>query len=188
MPGMIRFVRRHRWLTAAVTLGCAGLVAFVLVYFAPQDLLIDTSVNDPFPTASAAASDLPVDPPNGSSSQTASKNDSSVVARGRFRSGEHDTSGTALLVTLADGRVYVRLQNLDTSNGPDVRIWLSAAGYRAPDGVVHDAAHVDVGGLKANHGNQNYLVPAGTDRSAYHSVVVWCRRFEVVFGAAPLAS
>ncbi|HEY2298355.1 MAG TPA: DM13 domain-containing protein [Jatrophihabitans sp.] len=186
MLGIGRFVRRHRWLTATVTICCTALAVFVFVYFAPQDLFINTSVNEPFPTASAAFA-RPVDAPNASPSRMSPTGRSSVLARGAFRSGEHDTTGTVLLVALADGRVFVRIEGLDTSNGPDVRIWLSAAGYRAPDDAVHDAAHVDVGGLKANHGNQNYLVPAGTDLSAYHSVAIWCRRFEVVFGAAPLA-
>ena len=90
------------------------------------------------------------------------------------------------MLRLADGRRYVRLEHLSTSNGPDVRVWLSGAGSSASSGTVARSEYVDVGGLQANHGDQNYLIPAATDLSRYHSVVIWCRRFEVVFGIAQL--
>jgi len=188
VPGIIKVSKRHPWLVAVVAAGVAAFTAFVIVYFAPQDLFLDTSVNEPIPTASIGQIASPVGAPNTSSEPPARQDGPSVLARGAFRSGEHDTTGTALLIALSDGRVYVRIEGLDTSNGPDVRIWLSAAGYRASDDAVHAAANLDVGGLKANHGNQNYLVPAGSDLSPYRSVVIWCRRFEVVFGAAPLSA
>jgi len=180
-------VRTHIWLACAVGLAGAALAAFVLVYFAPQDLFIDTSISDPVPTATAAPSIRPTSSPL-TNAPPATSAAPIVLAHGAFRSGEHRTTGTALLLKLADGRTFVRLQDLDTSNGPDVRIWLSAADAQASDGIVHSSEYVDLGGLKANHGNQNYLVPAGTDLTSFRSVVVWCRRFEVVFGAAPLGA
>ena len=44
-----------------------------------------------------------------------------------------------------------------------------------------------LGKLKANKGNQNYAVPAGTDVRKYKSVAVWCKRFSSGFAVAPLA-
>ena len=174
-------VRRHPWWFAAATAGFAGVIGFVLVYFAPQDLLLQTSVNEPLPTLTSAPSTA------AASSVTAPRPSAPVVlGRGRFRSGEHHTTGAASLLRLADGRRYVRLERLATSNGPAVRVWLSAAPADASDDTVGAAAHVDLGGLKANHGNQNYRVPADVRAGRYRSVVIWCRRFEVVFGDAPL--
>lgn len=46
---------------------------------------------------------------------------------------------------------------------------------------------VSLGALKGNIGDQNYRIPAGIDLSRYRAVSVWCRRFGVNFGAAPLA-
>ncbi|WP_256794857.1 DM13 domain-containing protein [Terrabacter sp. Ter38] len=40
----------------------------------------------------------------------------------------------------------------------------------------------------ATDGNQNYAVPAGTDLSDLTSVVIWCDRFDVAFGSAPIRS
>jgi Electron transfer DM13 len=171
-------IRRHPWLTAEVLVATAGLILFVLLYFAPQDLFIETTVHDALPTPTAAGTPSAV-----TQSRVAP---TTVLARGTFRSGEHSTSGTALLLRLADGRVFVRLEHLDTSNGPNVHIWLTAAGADASNDTVQHTAHVDLGGLKANHGDQNYRVRAGTDLSGYRTVTIWCQRFDVVFGAAPL--
>jgi len=80
----------------------------------------------------------------------------------------------------------LRLVDLRTSNGPVVHVWLSAAGSHASNGAINRAAHIDLGGLKGNIGSQNYPVPAGIAAAGLHTVVIWCSRIHVVFGAAPL--
>ena len=97
-----------------------------------------------------------------------------------FVSKAHDTSGTVRLLTLDDGSRVVRIENLSTSNGPDVKVVLSPD----PDGYADGA--VSLGTLKGNKGSQNYAIPAGVDPSSFRSVVVWCKRFDVDFGVAPL--
>ena len=47
------------------------------------------------------------------------------LARGEFVSLDHGTSGTARVLELADGSRIVRLEGLDTSNGPDLYLYLS---------------------------------------------------------------
>jgi len=176
----VAVLRRPSVLIVEGILAVAGLFTFVFLYFAPQDLLLDSTIHDAVPTAT-----VPADPSvlNRSGTRTSAP---TVLRHGRFRSGEHRTSGTALLLELADFRVFVRLEHLNTSDGPNVHIWLTAARDDAEDGTVRRSPHVDLGDLLANHGDQNYLVPAGTDLSAYRTVTVWCQRFHVVFGAAPL--
>jgi hypothetical protein len=108
-----------------------------------------------------------------------------VVASGRFRSLEHATTGRAVVLSRARGTAILRLEGLSTSNGPDVRVYLS----RVPAGRdAHAYGHgfLDVGALKGNRGNQNYAIPAGTNLSKFKSAVIWCRRFTVGFGVAPL--
>ena len=188
MSRIITATKRHPWRAAALAAACAASATFVLIFFAPQDLFIDTSLNERVPSATATSAEPASGPPTSPATRSLSATRPSVLARGRFRSGEHHTAGVAVLLLLTDDRVFVRLEGLDTSNGPDVRIWLTTVDYRASDDIVKSAGHVDLGGLKANHGNQNYLVPTHTELSRYHSVVVWCRRFNVVFGAAPLSS
>lgn len=49
-----------------------------------------------------------------------------------------------------------------------------------------DEGFVSLGRLKGNIGAQNYELPAGTDLGRYHSVVIYCQRFHVVFATATL--
>ena len=52
---------------------------------------------------------------------------------------------------------------------------------------VARSSHIDLGGLKGNIGDQNYAVPRSAGRDGYRTVVIWCQRFSVTFGYAPLA-
>ncbi|WP_442807174.1 DM13 domain-containing protein [Streptomyces sp. NBC_01294] len=114
-----------------------------------------------------------------------------TVARGTLISHEHSTTGAAELIRLPDGSHTLRLVNLDTRNGPDLRVWLAdapvkegVAGWR----VFDDGKYVSLGKLKGNKGDQNYPVPAGVNVADYTSISIWCDRFDVSFGAASLTS
>ncbi|MEM6325664.1 MAG: DM13 domain-containing protein [Bacteroidota bacterium] len=105
-----------------------------------------------------------------------------IVARGSF-SGDsgHDVSGEALLYRLDDGSYTVRLENFETDNGPALEIWLV---QRLSGNVGRGGT--GIGALKSTNGNQNYPVPAGVDPTTFAGVSVWCERFGVNFGTAPL--
>ena len=108
---------------------------------------------------------------------------------GELLSHEHQTSGTVRLVELPDGRRVVTLENLATSNGPDVHVWLAKAAVQSGENswyVFDDQEHVDLGKLKGNLGNQVYAVPDDLELTDYGSVSLWCERFSVSFGAAAL--
>jgi hypothetical protein len=106
---------------------------------------------------------------------------------GRFISREHGTTGTATIYVLADGRRVLRLEDLHTSNGPALFVYLSANPAHGPNGAFDDSA-VDLGGLKGNIGDQNYEIPPDVDVAEFASVVIWCDRFDAAFGAADLAA
>jgi hypothetical protein len=133
--------------------------------FRPERLFIDQKVNEQFPTASAANNKL---------------------ASGEFHSGAHETKGTATVFQLADGKKTLRLTNFETSNGPDVHVYLVAAADVKDNDTVKNAGFVDLGSLKGNIGDQNYDVPAHVDLAKYRAATIWCARFNVNFGTAPL--
>ena len=91
-----------------------------------------------------------------------------VLASGAFRGIEHETSGSALIVELADGTRLLRFDELDTSNGPDLKVFLST---EPADGdasrFVDDALRL--GELKGNVGSQNYELAAGEPLDRYRS-------------------
>ncbi|MDX6760123.1 MULTISPECIES: DM13 domain-containing protein [Streptomyces] len=77
-----------------------------------------------------------------------------------------------------------------TSNGPDLRVWLTDAPVKeGKEGwhVFDDGKYVSLGKLKGNKGDQNYPIPADVQLADYTSVTIWCDRFDVSFGAAELA-
>src|SRR5437867_3901594 len=138
--------------------------------FRPERLFINKKVNEQFPSASAANA----------------ANNATKVASGQFHSGAHETKGTATIFRLADGKRTLRLTNFETSNGPDVHVYLVAAEDAKDSDTVKNAGFIDVASLKGNIGDQNYDLPAGADLAKYRAVTIWCKRFSVNFGTAPL--
>jgi len=67
-------------------------------------------------------------------------------------------------------------------------VYLVAAVDVQKEGAAKRAGIVDLGPLKGNVGDQNYDVPVGVDLAKYRAVSIWCRRFSVNFGAAPLTA
>lgn len=108
------------------------------------------------------------------------------LATGRFEDAEHGTTGSARIIELADGRRFVRFEDLATSDGPDLHVWLSESPSGGDWGSYDDGGYVRLGELKATHGNQNYEIPADAQIGSMRSVVVWCDRFDVAFGTAPV--
>ncbi|MEH0547555.1 DM13 domain-containing protein [Streptomyces sp. B21-105] len=148
-----------------------------------EEALPDTVETSP-PPAGVPSKEEPSEQPSPTTSGP------QTLASGDLISHEHATSGTVKLVRLADGSHVVRLENLDTSNGPDLRVWLTDAPVkqgRAGWHVFDDGKHVSLGKLKGNKGSQNYALPSDVNWSSYNSVSIWCDRFDVSFGAAELA-
>lgn len=164
----------------------AALVLAVGLYlFQPWRIFTSSTVTEDVPVAAAPTGSSAG--PSGSPSAAGPRE----LARGELISHEHASSGTVRILELSDGSRILRFEGLDTSDGPDLRVWLSnapviegVAGWR----VFDDGAYLDLGALKANKGDQNYPIPAGADLADYSSVSVWCARFTVSFAAAELKS
>jgi hypothetical protein len=157
-------------------IGAAALVVVALAWFwfRPELLLVNTTVQEPLPS--------PVVMTEGSAAA------SNIRSFGAFRGLAHETSGTATIYMLPDGTHTLRLSELQTSNGPDVRVYLVSGTDGANDRVIHAGDFIDLGALKGNTGDQNYTLPPDVDVERYQSVSIWCRRFAVNFGAASLTS
>ncbi|MEN3584436.1 DM13 domain-containing protein [Streptomyces sp. ZYX-F-203] len=189
-------IRGRPWITgflvAAVVAAGVGLY-----WFQPWKLWQDETVDEALPgvvvttspSADAAPGESGADDGRSEAEGAETPAGPRTLAGGELVDHEHPTTGAVTLVRLADGGHVVRLEGLDTSNGPDLRVWLTDAPVlEGRDGwhVFDDGAHVDLGGLKGNKGSQNYPVPEDVDPSAYTSVSIWCDRFDVSFGAAEL--
>jgi hypothetical protein len=189
--GMSRVKRllRRRWVQSGLAVFVV-LVAVALAAFEPWKLWVDKTVVEALPVPASVVQ--PVDQP------AAQPVDQPAVqpavqpvelSRGTFISHEHGTTGTVRVLQIADGSRVLRLENLDTSNGPDLKVVLSDAPViegKAGWHVFDDNEHVKIANLKGNKGSQNYEIPADLDLAVLRSVSIWCDRFNVSFGAAEL--
>jgi hypothetical protein len=172
----------RRPLVRALLVALAVVVAAGWYAFRPDRLFIASTVAEAAPVA-----DAPVAGPPAVRSAAAAAV-SSALAQGRFHSNAHETVGTAAVLDLGDGRRVLRLTGFRTSNGPDVRVVLVAAPDVADDATATRAGYVELGALKGTRGDQNYEVPASLDLAKYRTVTIWCERFDVNFGSAPLSA
>jgi hypothetical protein len=159
------WLARRKWIVAA-----AGVLIVVAAWWAfrPEKLWINAKVNEPAPFASAA--------------------EPQPLFTGRLESKTHRTSGRATIYKSPDGKLYLRLTDFTTSNGPDVHVVLARSDDKGLEqDIVKDGLDdVELGPLKGNQGDQNYDLPASTDLNAYRATVVYCERFHAVFGLARL--
>ena len=191
----------YRWLIAGLV---SVVVAGGLWAFQPWRAWTSSEIDEALPSSSASSAPVestPSEPtpsePTATASPTASPSASTspkpkpprdqVVASGRFESAEYATSGTARILRLADGRRFLRLENLDSSDGPDLHVWITDQPSGGAWGSYDDGRYVRLGELKATQGNQNYEIPASAKLGGLKSVVIWCDRFNVAFGTAPVA-
>lgn len=161
--------------TTKRTLSIAAAIIVVVIgwyLFRPELLFISRSVNETFPTTATQA--------------PLSKPALRLLSQGRFHGVAHATQGLAVIYQLPDGKRVLRLTEFETSNGPDVQVYLVATSDANDNETVTKAGFIHLGALKGNVGDQNYEVPAEVELTKYQSVTIWCRRFGVNFGTAPL--
>jgi hypothetical protein len=166
----------------------ALVAGFGLYWFAPWRLFTNKTVNEtlssPAPAATAVAS---TEAGAGTGAPAAGP---VLLAQGTFVTHEHETSGSVRVVRLPDGTRQLEIVGLDTSDGPDLRVWLTDQTVmpgRAGWDVFDDGKYVELGKLKGNRGDQVYPIPSTVDLASFRSVSIWCKRFSVSFGAAQLA-
>lgn len=155
------------------------MVIFTFVYFQPQKLFIDDRVNEKLPSATVATSS-----PSVASEQTSAA--PAEMKSAPFRSLEHKTTGEAIITEMPDGSRVLSFKDFATSNGPDLRVYLSAGTSDAGFGKAYGEQFVELGRLKGNIGDQNYNIPKDIDLSKFNNAVIWCKRFSVGFGVATL--
>jgi hypothetical protein len=176
--------------SVVVAVMLAVVAGYALYWYAPWTLVIDTTVNDALtsgfaPNESSAAKPNPTHTEAGQPYR---------ILSGTFISQQHKTSGTARVIRVV-GRLYysgfrLELADLDTSNGPDLQVWLSDQPVTAEKSgwqVFDTGRWVELGDLKGNKGNQTYDIPADVDLSTVRSVTIWSGRFSVSYGAAALS-
>jgi len=159
-------MKKNKWKLAVLVVFIALVAAWYA--FRPERLVVNRQVNEAFPSTEASSAQ--------------------VVESGDFFGVMHPTAGTATVYRLTNGDRVLRFTNFRTSNGPDVHVYLVAADNPKDSATVKESEYIDLGTIKGNMGDQNYQLDHELDLSKYRSVSIWCKRFAVNFGAAPLRS
>ncbi|TCO35180.1 electron transfer DM13 [Kribbella steppae] len=185
-----------RWRAALIAAAAVAVVvtAVALPLFQPWRLFTDKVVDEALPGAvpistQSSSTTPPTVSEKPSTGPEVSTAPPEVLLTGKLITHEHATEGTVAVLRLADGSRVLRLENLDTSDGPDLKVWLSDAAVvpgRPGWHVFDDGRYRNLGSLKGNHGNQNYAIPSTVKLDDFRSVAIWCDRFNVSFGAAEL--
>ncbi|MHA7270266.1 DM13 domain-containing protein [Arthrobacter sp. HLT1-20] len=191
---MSKFMSR-RFVIPVVLLVVIAVAAVGLYLFQPWRIFTSSTVTEGIP--SSAPTSVPSSIPSSSSSAVATTAAAIAptpaapleLASGELISHEHASSGSVRILQLPDGRRILRFEGLDTSDGPDLKVWLSDAPVIEGTAGWHlfdDGGYLSLGALKANKGDQNYEIPPETVLGDYSSVSIWCARFAVSFAAAEL--
>jgi hypothetical protein len=136
------------------------------------------------PTTTTAVAPAPAEPVPATAPTTTIPAMPEIVteASGQFTSAAHSTAGEAVVLGNGTGQRFLRFEDFETDNGPDLNVYL----VNSSTGDVSD--FVDLGDLKGNVGEQNYEIPDDVDLSVYDTVWIWCVRFSSGFGSAELAT
>ncbi len=109
-------VSRRRIIMSAAVLAVLG----AWYAFRPERLFVNKTVSEAFPA--------------GAQAQAAEPSAPVTLVAGRFHTNAHETKGLATIYRLSDGKRVLRLSEFATSNGPDVHVYLVAAGDVQEDG------------------------------------------------------
>ncbi|MFI0452961.1 DM13 domain-containing protein [Actinomadura sp. 6N118] len=192
MKNIKNFLFSHKLITASGVLAMGLVAALALAAFQPWKLWVDQTADEAAPPAAAPpVSGAPTSGAPASSgaasgaAQEATAQTREVFSTSSWQSISHGTTtGKVKVYKHADGSYALRLEDLDTSNGPDLKVVLSKGGHETQQSLSPD--YRNLGTLKGNKGSSNYSIAAGVDLSQYKSVVIWCKRFDSVFAAAPI--
>ncbi len=100
-----------------------------------------------------------------------------LLLSGDFEAGGHPTSGKAKIYEDKAKKQTLVFEDFKTDAGPDLRIYL------AEDKVATNFVEIT---NMVNNGNGVFTLPASANVTKQKSVLIWCKKFAVLFGSAQL--
>ena len=153
-------------------IGSIFLVLLIVVgWWMVSPLFLDGVVDEDLPTTIEATTNA---------EETSIEESPAVSHSGMFVDGDdvHHASGN-ITSFYTDSEQWVRFENFEVTNGPDLYTVLVKEGQSTDEGTI-------LGKLKGNVGSQNYRIPGSSSLEEGDRIVVWCKAFEVDFGFAEL--
>ncbi len=101
------------------------------------------------------------------------------VLRGNFTDTPGHPGAGVAAVYQTDAGQTVRLADFSSTAGPDLFVYLATD--------IEATNFINLGELKSTQGEQNYTIPDEVKVEEYPYVLIWCKRFGVLFMAATLS-
>lgn len=98
--------------------------------------------------------------------------------QGVFQKGPYGTVSGSVMVYETNGKWQLKLGNFSTTNGPDLKVYLSKE--------IQPLNFVKLGDLKSITGNQVYEINGNPDLMQYKYALIHCEQYNHLFGSAEL--
>lgn len=98
----------------------------------------------------------------------------------------HQGRGSASIYWFSEQQQFLRLEDFEVTNGPDLRVILSQHTEPRTSAETLLPDYIDLGPLKSAAGAQNYEIPETPDLAKYKSVAIYSTSLNMVFTTAPL--
>lgn len=100
----------------------------------------------------------------------------------------YQVAGSWSLQKINDQYFFVLENNFKTSQGPDLKMFLVQKEIDAIDkNEAVDKKGIFLGDLISVTGAQRYAIPKNIDITKYHSIVIHCKKYTVVWGGVKLS-
>lgn len=203
----MRFIRNWKISVPVAGVVVAGLAWLAFGFFGIHTAFIDEKVDEARPEFDVPADvvsdvetvpdvaesqpdetveemmDEPVDETTDTQPPTTESSEPVIVTEssGEFAGANgYDVTGQAVVLGNGTGQRFLRFEDFESSNGPDLNVYL----FNPDD----SNDFIDLGDLKGNIGEQNYEIATDVDLERYSVVSIWCVRFGTGFGSAALIS
>lgn len=161
-----------------IIVGIVIVCVLALVWWLASPLFLNESVDEALPSGSTTVEQKEKESTPEASPPSTEETEAELS--GQFMDGEKNYKTSGNIKTLAvDDTLYLRFEDFQTTNGPDLFVYLVEPGENTADGIR-------LGALKGNQGNQNYMIPKDVDLTKHSRVVIWCRAFDADFGTGDL--
>ena len=98
--------------------------------------------------------------------------------QGIFQKGPYGTVSGSVMIYQVNGKFQLKLSSFSTTNGPDLKVYLSKE--------IQPVDFIKVGDLKSVSGNQVYDIPGMPNFSQYRYALIHCEQYNHLFGSAEL--
>ena len=98
--------------------------------------------------------------------------------QGSFQKGPYGTVTGSVMVYLTNGKWQMKLSNFSTTNGPDLKVYLSKE--------IQPLNFIKLDDLKSTTGNQVYDINGNPDFMQYKYALIHCEQYNHLFGSAEL--